>query len=103
MELFARGVFRYIDSPSEVHANCLVYQCQPKESIGVENTDTMPSNYAQGGLPDVQIDYGEFLVLLEVSAKYQPSIEHYKKQLRGALKHARSYVKKDIKILFTAY
>ena len=97
MELFASGMFRYIDSPSEVHANCLVCHCLPKQSNDDESTITVPNNFAQGGLPDVQIDYGEFLVLLEVSAKYQPSIEHYKKQLQGALKHARSIRKEGYK------
>ena len=94
MELFSSGIFGYIDNPTEVHANCLVSHCQSQKLNNAENHITVPSNFAQGGVPDVQIDYGDFMVILEVSAKYQPSIEHYKKQLRGALKHART-IRKD--------
>jgi len=90
MELFSSAIFGYIDNPSEVHANCLVSHCHHQKSKDDESYVTIPSNFAQGGVPDVQIDYGNFMIILEVSAKYQPSIEHYKKQLRGALKHART-------------
>lgn len=90
MELFSSGIFGYIDNPTEVHANCLVSHCHSQKLNNVESHVTVPSNFAQGGVPDVQIDYEDFMVILEVSAKYQPSIEHYKKQLRGALKHART-------------
>jgi len=90
MELFTSSMFSYVDNPSEVHANCLVSHCRPKNSNDDDNCITVPRNFAQGGVPDVQIDYGNFMVILEVSAKYQPSLEDYKKQLGGALKHARS-------------
>lgn len=90
MELFSSGIFAYIDNPTEVHANCLTSHCNSNELNDDESHVIVPSNFAQGGVPDVQIDYRDFMVILEVSAKYQPSIEHYKKQLRGALKHARA-------------
>lgn len=89
MELFTSSMFGYIDNPSEVHAHCLVKHCCPPKSDSDEDRIAVPSNFAQGGVPDAQIDYGDFIVILEVSAKYQPSIEDYKKQLIGALKHAR--------------
>ncbi len=89
MELFSSGIFGYIDNPIEVHANCLTHHYLP-EKLDDDSHVTVPSNFAQGGVPDAQIDYEDFMVILEVSAKYQPSIEHYKKQLRGALKHART-------------
>ncbi len=90
MELFTSSMFGYIDNPTEVHANCLVTQSRSQKSNEGGGCIVVPSNFAQGGVPDAQIDYGDFMVILEVSAKYQPSIEDYKKQLNGALKHARS-------------
>lgn len=87
MELFSSGIFGHIDSSAEVHANCLVNHLQQSGDI---STITVPTNFAQGGEPDVEIDYGDFIVILEVSSKYQPSLEHFKSQLSGALKHARS-------------
>jgi len=90
MELFASGMFGYIDHPTEVNANCLVSYCQSKGSVDDMFGRVLPSIFAQGNVPDVQINYGKFMVILEVSAKYQPSLEDYKKQLNGALKHARS-------------
>lgn len=90
MELFASGMFGYIDHPAEVHSNCLVKRYQAKDAVDDSNYLAMPSNFAQGGVPDVRVNYENFIVILEVSAKYQPSLEDYKKQLNGALKHARS-------------
>lgn len=90
MELLASGMFGYVDHPAEVHSNCLVTRYQPKDVAGEEHYLAIPSNFAPGGLPDANIDYGDFMVILEVSAKYQPSLEDYKKQLNGALKHARA-------------
>lgn len=90
MELFASGMFGYIDHPVEVHSNCLVKRYQAKDSVDNSRCLAMPSNFAQGGVPDVKVNYEKFIVILEVSAKYQPSMEDYKKQLNGALKHARS-------------
>ena len=90
MELLSSGMFGYIDHPAEVHANCLVSRYQPKDAVDEEHYLAVPSNFAQGGVPDVQIDYENYAVILEVSAKYQPSLQDYKKQLNGALKHARS-------------
>ncbi|MCU7805429.1 MAG: hypothetical protein KZQ96_19735 [Candidatus Thiodiazotropha sp. (ex Lucinoma borealis)] len=90
MELLTSGMFGYIDHPAEVHSNCLVSRYQPQDAVDDKHYLAVPSNYAQGGVPDVQIDYEHYMVILEVSAKYQPSMEDYKKQLSGALKHARS-------------
>lgn len=90
MELLSSGMFGHIDHPAEVHANCLVSRYQPKDAINEEQYFAVPCNFAQGGVPDVQIDYENYTVILEVSAKYQPSLEDYIKQLNGALKHARS-------------
>jgi len=90
MELFASGMFGYIDHPTEVNANCLVSYCQSQGSVDDLFGRAVPSNFAQAGVPDVQINYEEFMVILEVSAKYQPSLEDYKEQINGALKHARS-------------
>ncbi len=95
MELFTSGMFGYIDHPAEVHANCLVSYCQPQDAVDDKHFRAVPSNFAQAGVPDVQIDYENFMVILEVSAKYQPSLEDYKKQLSGALKHARSIREKE--------
>jgi hypothetical protein len=90
MELFASGMFGYIDHPSEVHSNCLVSRSRTKDIVDGKEHRIVPCHFAQGGVPDVQVDYENFMVILEVSAKYQPSLEDYKKQLNGALKHARS-------------
>jgi hypothetical protein len=89
MELFTSGIFGYIDHPEEVHANCQSRQYRPQGAADNTPYRAVPNNFAQGGVPDVQIDYGDYSVILEVSAKYQPSIEHFTKQLEGALKHAR--------------
>jgi len=89
MELFASGMFGYIDHPAEVNANCLVSHCQSQGSIDDMFGLVLPCIFAQGNVPDVEIDYEDFMVILEVSAKYQPSLRDYKKQLNGALKHAR--------------
>jgi len=90
MELFASGMFSYFDHPSEVHSNCLVNRYQPQGAVDDSQYHVVPKNYAQGGMPDVQIDYTNFMVILEVSAMEKPSLEYFKKQLNGALKHARS-------------
>jgi len=90
MELFASGMFGYIDHPVEVNANCVVNYTQSEGSTDDMFGRVMPCNFAQGNVPDVQIDFENYMVLLEVSAKYQPSKEDYNKQLNGALKHARS-------------
>ena len=90
MEIFTSGMFGYIDHPAEVHANCTVSHYYPKDAVGNKHVIAVPHNFAQRNMPDAQIDYEDFMVILEVSAKHQPSLEFYKKQLNGALKHARS-------------
>ena len=97
MELLASGMFGYIDHPAEVHSNCVVSRYQPKDAIDEEHYLAVPSNFAQGGMPDAQIDYENYMVILEVSAKYQPSLGDYKNQFNGALKHARSLRAKKYK------
>lgn len=97
MELLSTGMFGYIDHPAEVHSNCLVNRYQPEDAIDEEHYLAVPSNFAQGGVPDSQIDYENYKVILEVSAKYQPSLEDYKKQFNGALKHARALRAKKYK------
>ena len=95
MELLSSGMFGYIDHPVEVHANCLANHRQPQSSVDEKHCSAVPNNFAQGGVPDAQIEYENYTVILEVSAKYQPSLEDYIKQLNGALKHARS-LRKEI-------
>jgi hypothetical protein len=90
MELFAGSMFGYIDHPSEVHSNCVVHRYQPQDADDDNQYQAMPSNFAQGGVPDVQVDYGTFMMILEVSSKSRPSLEHFRNQLEGALKHARA-------------
>lgn len=89
MELLAGGMFGYVDHPVEVHSNCLVSRPQPDGAVDEERYQVVPNNFAQGGLSDVQIDYANYMVILEVSAKYQPSEEHFRNQLSSTLKHAR--------------
>ena len=81
MELLTSYVLSYIDNPTQVHPNCTVTKHDDNKVI--------PKNYAQGGEIDIVIDYPEFKLLVEVSAKHQPSLSHYKKQVENALKHAR--------------
>jgi len=88
--LFTSGMFGYFDHPAEVHSNCVVKRYQPQDAVDDTHYIALPSNFAQGDQADTQIDYEDFMVLLEVSAKYHPSQDHYKSQLNGALKHARS-------------
>lgn len=90
MELFASGMFSYFDHPSEVHSNCLVNRYQPQGEVDDSQYLTVPNNFAQGGVPDVQVDYTNFMVILEVSAKSKTTSEHFRSQLNGALKHARA-------------
>lgn len=89
MELFAGGMFSYIDHPVEVHANCNVTRHLSFGADGEEVYQALPNNFAQSGVPDVLVDYPDFKVMLEVSAKSKPPLEHFKSQLRGAVKHAR--------------
>jgi hypothetical protein len=90
MELFASGMFGYFDHPSEVHSNCVVNRYQPQGAVGDSQYIAVPNNFAQGGVPDVQIDYTNFMVMLEVSGKEKPTLEHFSNQFNGALKHARA-------------
>lgn len=90
MELFASGMFSHFDHPSEVHSNCLVSRHQSQGAVDDEQYHAAPNNFAQAGVPDVQIDYTNFMVILEVSAKSRPTSGHFKNQLDGALKHART-------------
>ena len=90
MELFASGMFSYFDHPSEVHSNCLVNRYQPQGAVDDSQYHVVPKNYAQGGMPDVQIDYTNFMVMLEVSSMEKPNLQHFSNQFNGALKHARA-------------
>lgn len=82
MELFASGMFGYFDHPSEVHSNCLVNRYQPQGEVDDSQYLAVPNNFAQGGVPDVQVDYTNFMVILEVSAKSKTTSEHFRSQLR---------------------
>ena len=90
MELFASGMFSYFDHPSEVHSNCVVNRYQPQGAVDDSQCLVVPKNFAPGGMPDVQVDYTNFMVILEVSAKEKPNLKHFSKQFNGALKHARA-------------
>ena len=95
MEIFTSGMFGYMDHPAEVHANCMVSRYPAKDAIDDKHSVVIPCNFAQGNVPDAQVDYEDFMVILEVSAKAQPSLQDYKKQFYGALKHARSTREKE--------
>lgn len=90
MELFASGMISYFDHPPEVQSNCVVNRSLDHETAEDNQISAMPNNFAPGGVPDVLVNYGDFSVVLEVSAKSMPSLNHYKDQLNGALKHART-------------
>ncbi len=90
MELFASGMFSYFDHPSEVHSNCVANRYHPQGAVDKNQYQVVPKNYAPGGMPDVQIDYTNFMVMLEVSAKEKPTLGDLSKQFNGALKHART-------------
>lgn len=47
----------------------------------------LPCNHAPPKVPDGIIDYGDFKVCLEATAKTNMSQEYYLKQLKGGLKH----------------
>ena len=49
----------------------------------------LPCNHAPPKVPDGIIDYGDFKVCLEVTAKANMSQEYYIKQLEGGLKHIK--------------
>jgi hypothetical protein len=89
LEIFASGMISYFDHPAEVHANCTVTRHEMSRATGEKQYQAFPKNYAQGGEPDVAVDYGDYMVILEVSAKHIPSLAHFTNQLKGALKHAR--------------
>ncbi|MEW8492515.1 MAG: hypothetical protein AB2604_01830 [Candidatus Thiodiazotropha taylori] len=89
MELLNSGMFGHIDHPAKVQSNCTVSNIRAQNSSGDTDSAVVPNNFAQGGVPDVTVDYESFMVMLEVSAKYQRSLEDFVKQLNGALKHAR--------------
>lgn len=97
MELLTSGIFSYIDHPMEVNSNCLANHYRPQDAADDKPDITTPSNFAQGGVPDTHIEYENYKVILEVSAKYQPSLEDFRRQLNGALKHARELRKNDYK------
>lgn len=77
MELCAAGAVDKLDRPVAVRALCSL------------NEEGNPNNHAQGSLPDVVADYGEFIMVLEVSAKKSPSDEDYRSQLEAGLRHAQ--------------
>lgn len=90
LELFASGMISYFDHPGKVHANCLVTRHEIPGANADNQYHVLPYNFAQRGVPDVEIDYGDFKVILEVSAKSQPPVEHLQSQMTGALIHARA-------------
>ena len=90
MELFASGMFSYFDHPSEVHSYCVVNRYHPQGAVDENQYQVVPKNYAPGGVPDAQVDYTNFMVMLEVSAKEKPTLGDLSKQINGALKHARA-------------
>ena len=66
------------DSPVYSRSYCLMHKASG-----------LPCNHAPPKVPDGIIDYGDFKVCLEVTAKTNMSQEYYMKQLEGGLKHIK--------------
>ena len=66
------------DSPAYSRSHCLMHKASG-----------LPCNHAPPRMPDGIIDYGDFKVCLEVTAKTNMSQEYFIKQLEGGLKHIK--------------
>ena len=75
LEVFITQWLAASDSPIKSISNCVL------------NTDRQIINFAQKGDSDVSVDYGNFKLNTEVSAKRTVTKKDYLKQLNSSLKH----------------
>ena len=74
-ELIITHWLRQSDNPKEARANCEL------------NEGDNPSNYAPVGHADAWLNYGNFTLSVEVSAKESVGSEDFKEQVKGLLRH----------------
>ena len=74
-ELIITHWLRQSDNPKEARANCEL------------NEGDNPSNYAPVGHADAWLNYGNFTLSVEVSAKKSVGSEDFKEQVKGLLRH----------------
>ena len=78
LEKLAVYFMHYINSPTYSRSNCMMH----RES-------GLPVNYAPPGTQDGIVDYGDYRLSLEVSAKADMGRRDFEKQLEGGLNHAK--------------
>ena len=79
MELLSASLFACLDHPLEVKSFCQLSEhghCEPK-------------SYAAHKLADLEVDYGTFSLVVEVSAKQRVTTENYRTQVNQAINHSK--------------
>ena len=82
MELLSASLFSCLDHPRDVLSYCQL-----------SDDGREPKLYAGGDLADVHVDYGAFLLVVEVSARKKVTGENYRTQTTQAINHAESLSK----------
>ncbi len=88
-ELLSSFYMNFIDDPKQVWSHCTAQKTSSDEIL--------PNNFAPSGMGDIEIDYPEFQLMIEVSAKTSMTVEQYSDQVDGAKKHAQEMRKNDTK------